>query len=125
MNNEGDATVTRYPQNNLAACMLPWTKDFQLDEPVFEAHVNGAINDGYKCLYVMGTAGEGQPIVVIYGACHSGSFIEPAMAADSISGADRIVVTSSRGVSARSASIARRRAAASSPAVFSAVSTKT
>jgi dihydrodipicolinate synthase/N-acetylneuraminate lyase len=54
------ATVkTRYPQSNLAACMLPWTEDFRLDVAKFEQHVQAALNDGYRCLYVMGTAGEG------------------------------------------------------------------
>ena len=42
-----DATVQkRYPQNNLAACMSPWTEDFQLDVPVFEDHVQAAIDEG-------------------------------------------------------------------------------
>ena len=50
---------TRYPQNNLAACMLPWTEDFQLDVPKFEQHIQAALDDDYKCLYLMGTAGEG------------------------------------------------------------------
>lgn len=50
---------TRYPQSNLAACMLPWTEDFKLDVPVFEKHIQGAIDDNYKCIYLMGTAGEG------------------------------------------------------------------
>jgi len=50
---------TRYPQRNLAACMLPWTEDFQLDVPVFEEHIQDAIDGGYKSLYLMGTAGEG------------------------------------------------------------------
>ena len=49
----------RYPQNNLAACMLPWTEDFQLDVSVFERHIQGAIDGGYTCIYLMGTAGEG------------------------------------------------------------------
>ena len=49
----------RYPQSNLAACMLPWTKTFELDVPAFERHVQGAIDGGYKCIYLMGTAGEG------------------------------------------------------------------
>ena len=39
--------------------MLPWTADFQLDEAAFESHVQSAIDGGYKCLYIMGTAGEG------------------------------------------------------------------
>lgn len=50
---------TRYPQSNIAACMLPWTKDFKLAVSVFEAHVQSAIDDGYKNIYLMGTAGEG------------------------------------------------------------------
>ena len=49
----------RYPQCNLAACMLPWTEDFELDVPVFERHVQNAIDRGYKHIYLMGTAGEG------------------------------------------------------------------
>lgn len=59
MNDQIDTSVTRYPQSNLAACMLPWTADFQLDEAAFVSHVQGAIDGGYKCLYIMGTAGEG------------------------------------------------------------------
>jgi len=51
--------MPRYPQSNLAACMLPWTEDFQLDVPVFEQHVEETIAGGYTSLYLMGTAGEG------------------------------------------------------------------
>ena len=50
---------TRYPQNNLAACMLPWTEDFRLDVAKFQQHVQSTLDGGYKCLYLMGTAGEG------------------------------------------------------------------
>ena len=50
---------TRYPQSNLAACMLPWTEDFELDVPTFEEHIQATLDDGYTCLYLMGTAGEG------------------------------------------------------------------
>lgn len=49
----------RYPQRNLAACMLPWTEKFELDVPVFEQHIQAAVDDGYESLYLMGTAGEG------------------------------------------------------------------
>ena len=49
----------RYPQKNLAACMLPWTEDFDLDVPAFERHVQSAIDGGYTSIYLMGTAGEG------------------------------------------------------------------
>ena len=57
MNQSND--TKRYPQASLAACMLPWTKDFELDVPVFERHIQGAIDAGYTCIYLMGTAGEG------------------------------------------------------------------
>lgn len=52
-------TRTRYPQSNLAACMLPWTETFQLDVPAFEQHIQEAVDGGYRNLYLMGTAGEG------------------------------------------------------------------
>jgi len=51
--------MPRYPQSNLAACMLPWTDDDQLDVPVFESHIQETLDAGYTCLYLMGTAGEG------------------------------------------------------------------
>lgn len=76
---------TRYPQSNLAACMLPWTEDFQLDIPRFEQHVQAALDDGYKCLYLMGTAGEGyavsearfQQVVEIFAALTVKEGIDP------------------------------------------------
>ena len=51
--------MPRYPQSNLAACMLPWTEDFQLDVELFQQHVQSVIDDGYTSLYILGTAGEG------------------------------------------------------------------
>ncbi|MAG17055.1 MAG: hypothetical protein CMJ21_03195, partial [Phycisphaerae bacterium] len=39
--------------------MLPWTEDFTLDESAFVRHVQSAIDGRYKCIYLMGTAGEG------------------------------------------------------------------
>ncbi len=53
------AVRTRYPQGNLAACLLPWTERFDLDVEGFQRHVQQAIAQGYTELYVMGTAGEG------------------------------------------------------------------
>lgn len=53
------STETRYPQRNLAACMLPWDEDLELDVPAFEEHVQDAIDGGYQSIYLMGTAGEG------------------------------------------------------------------
>jgi dihydrodipicolinate synthase/N-acetylneuraminate lyase len=54
--------TTRYPQSNLAACMLPWDNDFQLDVAKFEQQIQATLDDGYTCLYVMGTAGEGYAV---------------------------------------------------------------
>lgn len=39
--------------------MLPWTEDFRLDVDVFERHIQATLDDGFTCLYLMGTAGEG------------------------------------------------------------------
>ena len=50
---------TRYPQSNLAACMLPWTKSFELDEEVFRRHLQQTLDGGYQQVYILGTAGEG------------------------------------------------------------------
>ena len=50
---------TRYPQSNLAACMLPWTKSFELDEEVFQRHLQETLDGGYQNVYILGTAGEG------------------------------------------------------------------
>jgi len=57
--NAVSSVKTRYPQNNLAACVFPWTEKFELDLPAFQRHVGSLIDDGYRCLYIMGTAGEG------------------------------------------------------------------
>ena len=35
---------TRYPQSNLAACMLPWDNDFQLDVAKFEQHIQAGLD---------------------------------------------------------------------------------
>ena len=50
---------TRYPQCNLSDCLLPWTEDFELDVPVFNAHIQSVLGGGYKNIYLTGTAGEG------------------------------------------------------------------
>lgn len=51
--------TTRYPQSNLAACMLPWTESFELDKEVFAKHIQATLDANYKHLYILGTAGEG------------------------------------------------------------------
>ena len=50
---------TRYPQNYLGACVVPWTPEFELDVKAFERHIDGTLDLGIKCLYLFGTAGEG------------------------------------------------------------------
>jgi dihydrodipicolinate synthase/N-acetylneuraminate lyase len=50
--------MPRYSQSNLAACMIPWTPQYQLDVVAFQRHIQSAIDGGYRCMYVMGTAGE-------------------------------------------------------------------
>ncbi|MBA3484020.1 MAG: dihydrodipicolinate synthase family protein [Pirellulales bacterium] len=49
----------RFPQGNLAACVLPWKSDWELDAEVFQEHLQRTIDLGYVDLYLMGTAGEG------------------------------------------------------------------
>lgn len=56
---EAAPIAMRYPRCNLAACMLPWTADWELDVAAFTEHVNTFLQAGYRNLYVMGTAGEG------------------------------------------------------------------
>ncbi len=49
----------RFSQGNLAACVLPWKTDWELDAEVFREHLQRTIDLGYADLYLMGTAGEG------------------------------------------------------------------
>lgn len=59
MNNDTKNIKTRFPQGSLAACVLPWKSNWELDEKCFQKHVRRAIELGSIDLYVMGTAGEG------------------------------------------------------------------
>jgi dihydrodipicolinate synthase/N-acetylneuraminate lyase len=52
-------TPARFPRSNLAACVLPWTERYTLDVAAFERHVQATLKNGYACLYILGTAGEG------------------------------------------------------------------
>jgi len=107
----GSATKvqTRYPQSNLAACMLPWTADFKLDVPVFERHIQGAVDGGYKCLYLMGTAGEGyapadelfKQIVEVFAAGTVGRQLDPQISVIGLSMQqimDRIAIAYDNGI---------------------------
>lgn len=49
----------RYPQGMLGACDVPWTEDYQVDEPVFRRHVQHLLDSGFDEMYILGTAGEG------------------------------------------------------------------
>ena len=83
----------RYPQSNLAACFQPWTEEFKLDVPVFERHIQDTLDDGYTCIYLMGTAGEGyalndamfQQIVEIFAAKTVREGIDPQVGIISLS----------------------------------------
>jgi len=69
-------SITRYPQNNLGAILLPWTEDDELNVPMFEKQIDSTLDEGFKCFYILGTAGEGfaldeelfQQVVDIYAA---------------------------------------------------------
>ena len=60
---KGDFNMTtRFSQGNLAACVLPWKTDWDLDTEVFQEHLQRTIDLGYVDLYLMGTAGEGYAV---------------------------------------------------------------
>lgn len=50
---------TRYPQALLKGVNTPWTEDYELDEPAFVGQVERLIDNGFKHIYILGTAGEG------------------------------------------------------------------
>lgn len=53
---------TRYTQGMLAACEIPWTERYALDEVRFRRHIGSMLELGYTNIYVMGTAGEGYAV---------------------------------------------------------------
>ena len=46
----------------LGTCCIPWTTDYQLDEPLFRRSIQLDIENGTKHLYLFGTAGEGHAV---------------------------------------------------------------
>lgn len=54
--------MTRYPACILATCCVPWTENFEFDQERFRKHVRQQIADGFRDLYVFGTAGEGHAV---------------------------------------------------------------
>lgn len=55
-------SLKRYPPVVLATCPIPWTADFELDEPVFRETVAWLAQDLTPHLYLFGTAGEGYAV---------------------------------------------------------------
>lgn len=51
----------RFPTGLMSTCCIPWTAEFQLDEPVFRRSIRSALK-GTQHLYVFGTAGEGYAV---------------------------------------------------------------
>ncbi|MFN7770762.1 MAG: dihydrodipicolinate synthase family protein [Planctomycetaceae bacterium] len=51
----------RFPTGLMSTCCIPWTAEFQLDEPVFRSSIRSALS-GTPHLYVFGTAGEGYAV---------------------------------------------------------------
>jgi dihydrodipicolinate synthase/N-acetylneuraminate lyase len=54
--------MTRYPQTILASCEAPWDEREQLLEEVFRQEVRLMLANGFKHLYIFGTAGEGYAV---------------------------------------------------------------
>jgi dihydrodipicolinate synthase/N-acetylneuraminate lyase len=52
----------RYPNVMLTTACLPWTADWQLDEPVFRRSVRHLLACGIRHIYLFGTAGEGYDV---------------------------------------------------------------
>ncbi len=52
----------RYPQAVLVSCEVPWDARERLDEPRFRREVKDALANGFRHVYVFGTAGEGYAV---------------------------------------------------------------
>jgi dihydrodipicolinate synthase/N-acetylneuraminate lyase len=46
----------------VGTCCVPWTADYQLDEPLFRRSIQLDIKSGTRYLYLFGTAGEGHSV---------------------------------------------------------------
>ncbi len=99
----------RHPPGMLCAVDVPWKEDWSLDEGVFRRHVRHLISNGFKWLYVMGTAGEGyavsdsqfKRVVDVFVEEMSGPGLKPQVGVISLSTtqvAERIRYARSRGV---------------------------
>ncbi len=52
----------RYPSCILATVVIPWTDDWRLDEEALRRQINILLANGYRNLYIFGTAGEGYAV---------------------------------------------------------------
>ncbi|MCC7235422.1 MAG: dihydrodipicolinate synthase family protein [Bryobacterales bacterium] len=53
---------TRFPQGILVSCEIPWDEHEELIEDLFRDEVRRAVGNGFRNLYVFGTAGEGHAV---------------------------------------------------------------
>lgn len=101
--------MTRYPQAMLKGVNTPWTVDFDLEERLFAGQANRLIENGYRHLYVLGTAGEGHAvgdpafrrIVDIFADIMSGPDLHPQVGVITLSvehAKERIAYGFSRGI---------------------------
>lgn len=54
--------MPRYPQHVLVSCEIPWDEREQLIETTFRREVQMVIAQGFRHLYIFGTAGEGYAV---------------------------------------------------------------
>jgi 4-hydroxy-tetrahydrodipicolinate synthase len=55
-------SIKRYPSCILATVVVPWTADWRLDEEGLRRQINTLLANGYRNLYIFGTAGEGYAV---------------------------------------------------------------
>ena len=58
-------SVKRYPSCILATVVVPWTADWRLDEAGLRRQIKTLLANGYRNLYIFGTAGEGYAVDVM------------------------------------------------------------
>lgn len=54
--------MSRYPQTILATCCVPWSDDGTVHEEIFRKSITTLLDQGFRDLYVFGTAGEGYAV---------------------------------------------------------------
>jgi dihydrodipicolinate synthase/N-acetylneuraminate lyase len=54
--------TARYPRTILATCCVPWNEDGSVAEEIFRDSIRRQIDDGFRDLYIFGTAGEGYAV---------------------------------------------------------------